>query len=125
MDIKEQLRNFSAPSINHEICGFLHEKDGDIFFEEVKNRSPEPSSFFYISSVDFLTAKSKFNLCGIFHNHNDGTSEASTLDKTIGENTLLPMVIYSNCNDEFGLYIPQNCEIDVKTIEKLRVLFDG
>jgi len=120
MDIKQQLKEAAAPHINDETCGFICH-DGEFKYIPVKNRSPYPDQFFYISAIDFLRIKEENNLIAIFHNHCDGTESASRFDKTMSQNACYPMVIYSNLLDKFNIFVPDELDSDVKTIEDLKV----
>jgi len=120
MDIKKQLINAAEPHIQDEICGFICLKEEKYYYVPVKNRSPHPDQFFYISAIDFLQIQKEHNLIGIFHNHAKEDEMPSQFDKTLGENICFPMVIYSNLSKKFHIFIPKDIDCDVKLVEGLR-----
>jgi proteasome lid subunit RPN8/RPN11 len=124
MDIKQQLIDIATPHINDEVCGFICKNEKGYFYVPSVNRSPEPDTFFYISSIDFLKIKSDNNLVAIFHNHMEDSEDPSEFDRVVAENICYPMVIYSNLTRNFSVFIPKHIDCDVKDVDGLRELLN-
>lgn len=120
MDIKTQLINASEKCINEEMCGFICANKDYFYFLQVKNKSPEPHKYFIIPALDFLKIKKENNLIALFHNHFSTSERESDFDKSVSENTCLPLVIYSNVTKKFNFYIPNYISCDVKEINRLK-----
>jgi proteasome lid subunit RPN8/RPN11 len=88
----------------------------------VANRSPEPMSFFVIDPVDYLTFASKYSPLFLFHSHPHTESSFSEMDKASSESSCLPFLMYSVQDDKFALYVPENHDLDVNTLNKVKGL---
>lgn len=120
--MKNALQFFKKESLSNravEICGFLGEKDGKLSYKIVQNKHSDPANYFAIDPLDFLLFKRLFKMIAIFHSHLLGDSSASEFDKVNSENTTLPFLIFSIPENAFSVYVPPNCEVEKKIIEKL------
>lgn len=112
--MKTQLKKASLENRTIEICGFIGRKDGNLFFELVRNNHPQPHSFFEISPLDYLSFKRKYELVAVFHSHVCGDSLATDFDKKHAMNLCLPFYIYSVPENKFSLYTPENSKVNLK-----------
>lgn len=124
MDIKQELINKSLNSPATEICHFICKNDSDFYVVEAKNRSGQPRSLFFIPAIDFLNVKTNHELVAVFHNHIKGPAATSKWDRTTSDNICYPLVIYSNTQKKFGFYVPQQCDVDVKDIDRLKEILN-
>jgi len=123
MNIKSCLDFFKKESIacpNREIVGLLGLKDGKPVAKIVKNRAPDPQNFFAVDPLELLQFKSGHEFLAVFHSHIYGDSQFSEFDIVTADNCCLPFVVYSVCEDKFGLYEPPHCEVGSVNLSKVR-----
>ena len=121
-DILTFLKEYSDRYFNIECCGFIGLKDDSFVAEILSNRSPEPHSFFCVDPLDFLRFKSENELLFLFHSHPNSDAEFSDLDKANAEACCLVSIIYSVLSQKFAIYEPQEHEVDVNILNKVKGL---
>ena len=121
-DILYFLKDHSNKYCTIECCSFIGIKDGKFVAQILANRSPDPNSFFCVDPLDFLRFKSENELLFIFHSHPSSNEEFSELDMANADACCLVSLIYSLLTDKFAIYEPQNHEIDVNILNKVKGL---
>lgn len=107
---------------NTECCGFLGIKNNQFIGEITANRSPNPNLFFYIDPMDFIKFSTENELIAIFHSHTNTDAVFSDWDKEASEAACVPYLVYSVQQNKFAFYIPENHEIDVNILDKVKGL---
>jgi proteasome lid subunit RPN8/RPN11 len=121
-DILSFLKDHSNKYCTIECCAFIGIKDDKFVAQILANRSPDPNSFFCVDPLDFLRFKSENELLFIFHSHPSSNEEFSDLDIANADACCLVSLIYSLLTDKFAIYEPQNHEIDVNILNKVKGL---
>lgn len=121
-DILTFLKEYSDRYFNIECCGFIGLKDGNFVAEILPNRSPEPNSFFCVDPLDFLRFKSENELLFLFHSHPNSDTEFSDLDMANADACCIASIVYSVITQKFAIYEPQNHEVDVNILNKVKGL---
>jgi proteasome lid subunit RPN8/RPN11 len=121
-DILQFLKDHSDRYFNIECCGFVGIKNGDFVAEILPNRSPEPNSFFCVDPLDFLRFKSENELLFLFHSHPNSDTEFSDLDKANADACCILSIVYSVLTQKFAIYEPQEHEVDVNILNKVKGL---
>lgn len=119
-DILKFLKDHSDRYFNIECCAFVGLRNGVYISQILANRSPEPNSFFCVDPLDFLKFKSENELLFIFHSHPHTSADFSEMDKSNAEACCLLSLVYSVVDNKFALYEPQNHEIDVNILNKVK-----
>ena len=88
----------------------------------VANRSPQPMEYFIIDPLDYLEFVSKYTPLFIFHSHPHTESSFSEVDKAGSEGACIPFIMFSVQDNKFALYVPENHELDVNTLNKVKGL---
>lgn len=105
-----------------EVCGFLgFNKDRNEFVvEEQENISEDPANFFLINPVNYLLFKDRVSHMIVFHSHINGDEKPSEFDLKVADNCCDPFLIYSLVSKKIHIYTPQNSEVDVSIIQRLK-----
>ncbi len=105
-----------------EVCGFLGiKKDSNEFLvEQQENISEDPANFFLINPINYLLFKDEVDNLIVFHSHIDGDEKPSEFDLKVADNCCDPFLIYSLLSKKIHIHTPQNSEIDVSIIERLK-----
>ena len=119
-DILKFLKDHSDRYFNIECCAFVGLRNGVYISQILANRSPEPNSFFCVDPLDFLKFKSENELLFIFHSHPHTSADFSEMDKANAEACCLLSLVYSVVDNKFALYEPQNHEIYVNILNKVK-----
>ena len=119
-DILKFLKDHSDRYFNIECCAFVGLRNGVYISQILANRSPEPNSFFCVDPLDFLKFKSENELLFIVHSHPHTSADFSEMDKSNAEACCLLSLVYSVVDNKFALYEPQNHEIDVNILNKVK-----
>ena len=118
--IKTKIQFECEKNPTEEVCGFIVLEDDELKVMPTENKSTNPSKHFYIPAKEFLYIKTKHNLVGIYHSHCIGSEKPSDFDKSTAELTCYPFVIYSLETNMFGLYKPENCDVEFELVKKLK-----
>lgn len=121
-DILKFFKEYADLYKNIECCGFLGKKKKKFIGQIVPNRSPEPNLFFCVDPVDFLKFSSENQMVAIFHSHIDSNALFSEQDKESSDAICIPYLLYSVWENKFSFYIPENTEVDVKILKKVKGL---
>lgn len=120
LDIFKFFKEYSKTYFNTECCGFLGKKNDQFVAKMVNNRSPEPNLYFCVDPVDFIKFCEDNEIIAIFHSHIDGDASFSEEDKNASECTCIPYLLYSLKENKFAFYVPENNEVDVKILDKVK-----
>lgn len=125
-NLKECLQfcqDYSKEYFNTENCAFIGENDKKKYVVKIAdNRSPQPMDFFMVDPLDYLEFSSQNKVLFIFHSHPHTSAEFSQKDKDCCEAVCIPFLIYSLQEDKFSLYVPENHEVDVNILNKVKGL---
>ena len=116
----DKIRVWSKERKSLEVCGFLGFENEEYVCLLCENISEQPSKYFAIDPVEYLTFKEEKSTICIFHSHVTGNEEPSEFDVSMSENCCLPFMIYSLNTDKFYIYNPKNNDSDqnlLKTIQ--------
>jgi len=116
------LKDYSNKHCTIECCAFIGRKDGQFVAQVLANRSPDPNSFFCVDPLDYLKFKNDKEFLFIFHSHPSSDEEFSELDMANADACCLASLVYSVLTDKFAIYEPQNHEIDVNILNKVKGL---
>lgn len=105
-----------------EVCGFLGYRNdsNDFLVEEQENISEDPENYFLINPVNYLLFKDKVDEVIVFHSHINGDEKPSEFDVKVADNCCEPFLIYSLVSKKIHIYTPQNSEVDVSIIQRLK-----
>lgn len=119
----EFCANYSKEFFNLECCALIGLKGKSQYHAQiVANRSPQPMEFFTIDPIDYLNFIEKNKILFIFHSHPHTESLFSELDKNNSEAICISFLMYSVQDNKFALYVPENHELDVNTLNKVKGL---
>lgn len=122
-DLLSFLRKKSESSLFAELCGMLgFNKQNELIYCEMQNRSAEPDKFFALDPYDFLKFIKDFTPIALFHSHIYGDENPSDFDIKSSNNSCLCFLIYSVTTEKFFIYEPQVKKYDVNTVEGIRNL---
>lgn len=109
-----------------EVCGFLGYRNdsNDFLVEEQENISEDPENYFLINPVNYLLFKDKVDEVIVFHSHINGDEKPSEFDVKVADNCCEPFLIYSLVSKKIHIYTPQNSEVDVSIIQRLKEAYD-
>lgn len=116
------LKEYSKKYFNTECCGFIGMKNNEFAAQMVPNRSPDPFVFFYIDPMDFMRFSEQYDIIAIFHSHTNTDAIFSEWDKEASEAACIPYLVYSVQENKFAFYVPENHEIDVNILDKVKGL---
>lgn len=99
--------------LNEEVCGIFYAANNTVNYQPCKNYAAEPTLHFEIDPREFLDAKQKGLICGIFHSHikefsSNGFSED---DIYCSEETMIPFHLLDNGN--WYEYLPKSEDVQV------------
>ena len=119
----EFCANYSKEFFNLECCALIGLKGSSQYHAQiVANRSPQPMEYFIIDPLDYLEFVSKYTPLFIFHSHPHTESSFSEVDKAGSEGACIPFIMFSVQDNKFALYVPENHELDVNTLNKVKGL---
>jgi len=116
----ESIREHCDRYFSLECCGFIGKKDKDYVAQFVSNRSPNPKDFFCVDPLDYLKFKNEHEFIALLHSHIVGDESFSTMDVANAKATCLPSIVYSLNTKKFAIYEPNNHEVDVNTLKKVK-----
>lgn len=122
-DLLGFLKKEGDYSLFAELCGLVGlDKDKNIVYKKMQNRSKSPESYFLIDPFDYLSFIKDFKILMIYHTHLYGDEFPSDFDEKTSENCCLPFLIYSITTEKFFIYEPTNKDYDVNIIQRLKEL---
>ena len=117
------LKKESEYSLLAELCALVGlNKNKNIVYRQMQNRSKEPENYFMIDPYDYLSFIKDNNCLFVFHSHLIGDEKESEFDKKTSENSCHAFLIYSINTEKFNLYEPEYKDYDVNIIEGLKEL---
>jgi proteasome lid subunit RPN8/RPN11 len=126
LDLKEFiffLKKEAEYSLLAEICCLIGLDDQNaIVYQQMKNRSKNPESYFMIDPYDYLGFINKYSCLCIFHSHLIENEKPSDFDVKTSENCCYPFLIYSVVTEKFHIYEPEYKDYDVNIINRLKEL---
>ena len=117
------LKKEAEYSLLAEICCLIGvDKEQDIIYQQVQNRSKNPESYFMVDPYDYLSFIEKYSCLCIFHSHLVEDEKPSEFDTKTSENCCYPFLIYSVVTEKFHIYEPEYKDYDVNIISRLKEL---
>jgi proteasome lid subunit RPN8/RPN11 len=110
-------------SLLAEICCLIGVDDEkNIVYQQMKNRSKSPESYFMIDPYDYLSFINKYSCLCVFHSHLIEDESPSEFDIKTSENCCYAFLIYSVITEKFNIYEPEYKDYDVNIINRLKEL---
>jgi proteasome lid subunit RPN8/RPN11 len=122
VEVLNFFKKYSTKYFNTECCGFLGKRGDKFVGQMVDNRSPEPDLYFCVDPIDFVKFSENHDVIAIFHSHINNGAIFSEEDKNASESICIPYLLYSIMEKKFVFYIPENHEVDVKILDKVKGL---
>ena len=102
--IKDYIKFHAEKEFPKECCGFIVEKNGDIFCLPLINHSKNKDNF-TISPIDFINIKSNHNIICIYHSHTDKlATEFSNADINCAKHLMYNLLVYIMELDIYKIY---------------------
>ena len=126
LDLKNLL-SFSKKeaecSLLAEICCLIGlDSENKLIFQQMKNRSKNPETYFMIDPYDHLCFINQYSCLCIFHSHLIEDENPAEFDIKTSENCCYPFLIYSIVTEKFYIYEPEHKDYDVNIINRLKEL---
>ena len=85
-----------------------------------ENIAEDPRLQFMINPLNYILFKEDFALVAIYHSHISEDESPSEFDVKMSNNCCEPFLIYSLRTKKNHIYEPQNVDLDVNTLEKVK-----
>jgi proteasome lid subunit RPN8/RPN11 len=122
-DLVSFLKKEADYSLLAELCSLIGiDKNGEIIYKQMVNRSKNPESYFMVDPYDYLSFINEYSFLCIFHSHLIEDEKPSDFDIKTSENCCYPFLIYSIVTEKFHIYEPQYKDYDVNIINRLKEL---
>jgi proteasome lid subunit RPN8/RPN11 len=122
-DLISFLKKESNYSLMAELCSLIGiDKNKNIVYRQMQNRSKEPNNYFMIDPYDYLSFINNYSCLCVFHSHLIGDEKPSEFDQKTSENCCYPFLIYSITTEKFHIYEPEYKDYDVNIIQGLKEL---
>jgi len=117
------LKKEGESSLFAELCALIgKDKQNNFVYQQMQNRSKDPSSYFMIDPYDYLSFLQQNECLFVFHTHLVCDEKPSDFDTKTSENCCFGFLIYSVMSEKFFFYEPQYKDYDVNKIQRLKEL---
>lgn len=117
-EILKEIKNISQSKSENEVCGFLFKKNKKILIKDCENIAIDKTCNFEISANDYLEVWENGEIIAIYHSHPNSSENLSDIDISIAEEMMIPIIVYSNKNNKFNIFIPEDIKKN-KTLKDL------
>ncbi len=109
--VKREIIAHAASLPTEEVCGLIYQDESGVYAYPCANVSPESrADTFEISSDDYIAARGRGTVCGIYHSN--PTTAFSEADLSMAQEMCLPLYSYVTPTQQWSSYIPESYHVD-------------